>query len=111
MLTHLFHAIPSASQRRLASFGCLHYRNWSSMRFGARQETSMAGKLKTFGTASMVAAALLVFVVPSANAQMAKKGSHAAPSGDEKPRVDEKAYNAALKRIPDPKKPYDPWGQ
>jgi hypothetical protein len=25
--------------------------------------------------------------------------------------VDEKAYKAALDRIPTPKKPYDPWGQ
>jgi len=40
-----------------------------------------------------------------------KKGSHAAPSTDTKPRVDEKAYKAALDRIPTPKKPYDPWGQ
>ena len=70
----------------------------------------MAGKLKTAGMASLVAAAVLVFA-PSAFAQMGKKASHAPPSGEQKPRVDEKAYNAALKRIPDPKKPYDPWSQ
>jgi hypothetical protein len=69
----------------------------------------MAGRLKAVGTASLVAAALLIVALP-ANAQM-KKGSHAAPSTEDKPRVDEKAYNAALKRIPDPKKPYDPWSQ
>jgi hypothetical protein len=40
-----------------------------------------------------------------------KKGSHAAPSTEARPRVDEKAYKAALDRIPTPKKPYDPWGQ
>lgn len=27
-----------------------------------------------------------------------------------KPEVDEKAYKAALERIPDPKEKYDPWG-
>jgi hypothetical protein len=70
----------------------------------------MAGRLKSAGTASVVAAALL-FLVPSAYAQMGKKGSHAAPTGEEKPRVDDKAYKAALERIPTPKKPYDPWGQ
>jgi hypothetical protein len=69
----------------------------------------MAGRLKSAGTALLVAAALLL-LVPSAYAQLAKK-SHAAPSNEEKPRVDEKAYNAALDRIPTPKKPYDPWGQ
>jgi hypothetical protein len=36
--------------------------------------------------------------------------------GDEKkadtkrPAVDEKAYKAALERIPEPKEKYDPWG-
>ena len=69
----------------------------------------MAGRLKTAGMA-LVAAAALLLLVPSAHAQ-SKKGSHAAPSTEEKPRVDEKAYKAALDRIPVPKKPYDPWGQ
>jgi hypothetical protein len=27
-----------------------------------------------------------------------------------KPKPDEKAYKAALERIPDPKEKYDPWG-
>src|SRR5689334_6363424 len=29
---------------------------------------------------------------------------------DKKPVVDEKAYKAALERIPEPKEKYDPWG-
>jgi len=67
----------------------------------------MAGKARTFA---------IVFVVvglftPSAHAQGLKKGSHAAPTAEDRPRVDEKAYNSALERIPTPKKPYDPWGQ
>lgn len=70
----------------------------------------MAGKLKSARTAWVTAAALLL-LTPAAYAQMGKKGSHAAPTGEQKPRVDEKAYKAALDRIPTPKKPYDPWGQ
>jgi len=60
-----------------------------------------------------VAALLWLTVPPVAHAQTSQrfKGSHAAPSGETKPRVDEKAYKAALDRIPTPKKPYDPWGQ
>lgn len=37
-----------------------------------------------------------------------EKGPHANPA--EKPKPDEKAYKAALERIPDPKQKYDPWG-
>jgi hypothetical protein len=70
----------------------------------------MAGRLKSAGTALVVAVTLLLSA-SSAYAQAGKKGSHAAPSTEEKPRVDEKAYKAALDRIPTPKKPYDPWGQ
>ena len=28
---------------------------------------------------------------------------------EKKPKIDEKAYNDALKRIPEPKEKYDPW--
>ena len=70
----------------------------------------MARTLKTAGIALTAAVTLLV-AIPAAHAQMGKKGSHAAPPTDTKPKVDEKAYKAALDRIPTPKKPYDPWGQ
>jgi hypothetical protein len=69
----------------------------------------MAGRFKSARTALAAALALLL-ASPAAHAQM-KKGSHAAPSTETKPRVDDKAYKAALDRIPTPKKPYDPWGQ
>ncbi len=32
-----------------------------------------------------------------------------AKSDQKKPQVDEKAYKAALERIPEPKEKYDPW--
>jgi hypothetical protein len=70
-------------------------------------EKRMADRLKMAGIALAVAAMLFPAV---AHAQ-GKKGSHAAPTTDSKPKVDEKAYKAALDRIPTPKKAYDPWGQ
>jgi hypothetical protein len=61
-----------------------------------------------------VAAALLMLLALPASAQM--PGGKHRPSDDGKakvdntPKVDEKAYNDALKRIPEPKEKYDPWG-
>jgi hypothetical protein len=69
----------------------------------------MAGRAKAAEIACVVAAVTLL-LAPSASAQ-GKKGSHAAPPTDTKPKVDDKAYKAALDRIPTPKKPYDPWDQ
>ena len=69
----------------------------------------MAGRAKAAEMACVVAAVTLL-LAPSASAQ-GKRGSHAAPTADTKPKVDDKAYKAALDRIPTPKKPYDPWDQ
>jgi hypothetical protein len=69
----------------------------------------MAGRFESVGMAA-VGTATLLLLAPAAHAQM-KKGSHAAPTYENKPRVDDKAYKAALDRIPTPKKPYDPWSQ
>lgn len=63
-----------------------------------------------------VAAALLALVVMPAQAQMGGGGGGKRHRGDDtkteqkKPKVDEKAYQDALKRIPEPKEKYDPWG-
>jgi len=70
----------------------------------------MAARMKSPEIALVIAAVALL-LAPAAYAQQGKKGSHAAPSTESKPKVDEKAYKAALDRIPTPKKPYDPWGQ
>jgi hypothetical protein len=70
----------------------------------------MAHRTRVIWQAIVVAALLSLVASPAAYAQM-KKGSHAAPTTETKPKVDEKAYKAALDRIPTPKKPYDPWGQ
>jgi hypothetical protein len=63
--------------------------------------------MKTLATA----VALLAVLAMPAYAQHKQR-----PQGDDKkaeqkkPQVDEKAYKAALERIPEPKEKYDPWG-
>jgi hypothetical protein len=60
----------------------------------------------------VIAAAVLALAAGSAQAQMgagAKRQGNEAPKVDNKPKVDEKAYKAALERIPEPKEKYDPW--
>lgn len=61
----------------------------------------------------MAIMALALLTAPAA-AQMggSRRGG---PSDDKKgqdsrPKIDEKAYKAALKRIPEPKEKFDPWG-
>ena len=61
----------------------------------------------------VMAAAVLALTVASAQAQMGGGRRQPQDSGqkaDTKPKVDDKAYKAALERIPDPKEKYDPWG-
>ena len=59
-----------------------------------------------------MAAVLALLAVPAADAQM---GGRRGPkpddtkAADKKPKVDDKAYQDALKRIPDSKEKYDPW--
>jgi hypothetical protein len=60
-----------------------------------------------------LAVVMLTLVAVPAHAQMGGGKRH---QGDDqktdqkKPQVDEKAYKAALERIPEPKEKYDPWG-
>lgn len=59
-----------------------------------------------------VVVALLAFLTSSVDAQMGGGRRHRGDDSakqDQKPKVDEKAYKEALKRIPDPKEKYDPW--
>ena len=63
-------------------------------------------------TAVIVALALLA---APASAQFGGGGKRNRGGDDKKneaktPKVDEKAYKAALQRIPEPKEKYDPWG-
>ncbi|MGV7212019.1 hypothetical protein [Bradyrhizobium sp. UFLA05-112] len=60
----------------------------------------------------VVAVTALAFVAAPAQAQMGgRRHGNDGPKTEKKaPEVDEKAYKAALERIPDPKEKYDPWG-
>lgn len=61
-----------------------------------------------------IAVAVLALAALPAQAQMGGGGRHrsdgAETKSDKKPQIDEKAYKAALDRIPEPKDKYDPWG-
>ncbi|PWT84765.1 hypothetical protein ACRQ5Q_15565 [Bradyrhizobium sp. PMVTL-01] len=58
----------------------------------------------------VIAAAVLALACGSAEAQVRRQPNEGAKPADNKPKVDEKAYKAALERIPEPKEKYDPWG-
>jgi hypothetical protein len=64
--------------------------------------------MKTF----TVAVAMLALIAMPAHAQMGGKRSKSDEKKTDAPekKVDEKAYKAALERIPEPKEKYDPWG-
>jgi hypothetical protein len=56
--------------------------------------------------------AALALTAPTAQAQMGggrRSPNEAGAKADNKPKVDEKAYKAALDRIPESKEKYDPW--
>jgi hypothetical protein len=63
----------------------------------------------------LTTAAILVLALMMAPASAQSGGGKRNHGGDDKntaskPKVDEKAYKAALDRIPEPKEKYDPWG-
>ena len=74
-------------------------------------------KLAAFAVTIGLAMATTAVSVTSADAQMGD-GRHRGGGGNDSdqkampktPKVDEKAYNAALKTIPDSKDKFDPWG-
>ena len=57
-----------------------------------------------------VAVAMLALLAMPAHAQGRRPQGEDKKTEPKKPEVDEKAYKAALERIPDPKEKYDPWG-
>jgi hypothetical protein len=59
-----------------------------------------------------LATAILVLIALPASAQMGGKRGRGIEEKAAAPvkKIDEKAYKAALERIPDPKEKYDPWG-
>jgi hypothetical protein len=63
-------------------------------------------------TLAMAVAVRRCWPCPQAQMGGGKRGhkSDDTKAADKKPKVDDKAYQEALKRIPDPKEKYDPWG-
>jgi hypothetical protein len=57
-----------------------------------------------------MAAAMLALIVTPAQAQKRPHQGESEKKQEQKPQVDEKAYKAALEKIPEPKEKYDPWG-
>jgi hypothetical protein len=59
-----------------------------------------------------MAVAMLALIAMPAHAQMGGKRHQGddKKTADPAKKVDEKAYKAALERIPEPKEKYDPWG-
>jgi len=59
----------------------------------------------------VVAVAAVLASTFMASAQGFGRGrGNSGPPVESRPKVDEKAYKAALERIPEPKDKYDPWG-
>ncbi len=60
----------------------------------------------------VAAAVILTIMAVPAYAQMGgrRHQDDGRKTEQKKPEVDEKAYKAALEKIPEPKEKYDPWG-
>ena len=71
----------------------------------------MAGEAEVAKTLTVAAVTLALIAMP-AHAQMCAKRRQGDDKKTEQPekKIDEKAYKAALERIPDSKEKYDPWG-
>jgi hypothetical protein len=71
----------------------------------------MSGRTKAIKIPIVAAAIISLATLPTYAQGMGRKGGSHAPPGEARPKIDEKAYKAALDRIPTPKQGYDPWGQ
>ena len=71
----------------------------------------MTGGAKAIKIPIVVAAIISLLTLPAYAQGMGRKGGSHAPPAENHPKIDEKAYKAALDRIPTPKQGYDPWGQ
>ncbi len=69
----------------------------------------MIGGTKAIRTLIVAATVISLLTLPAYPQGFSKRGA-SGPPVDAHPKVDEKAYKAALERIPTPDKKYDPWG-
>jgi hypothetical protein len=61
-------------------------------------------------TAAMAVATTALLAMPAHAQANRPKGEESRKVEEKKPVVDEKAYKAALERIPESREKYDPWG-
>jgi hypothetical protein len=64
--------------------------------------------MKAFTIATVILSLVAMHAMP-AQAQGKRPHTEEKKAKDDRPKVDEKAYKAALERIPEPKEKYDPW--
>jgi len=72
----------------------------------------MIGGTKAIRTLIIAASVIAALTLPAYTQGLANRksgGSSTPPPAEKHPPVDEKAYKAALDRIPVPDKKYDPW--
>jgi hypothetical protein len=81
---------------------------WVQMGIGSRDEGEDRMRALT------AAVAILALIAMPAQAQMGggkkRQVDDSKKSDQSQKKVDEKAYKAALEKIPEPKEKYDPWG-
>ena len=63
--------------------------------------------MKSFTIATLI---LSLLAMPAYAQGRRPHGGEDKKAAADKPKVDDKAYKAALERIPEPKEKYDPWG-
>jgi hypothetical protein len=66
--------------------------------------------VKALITAATVVSWLTLPAYPQAFGKRGGSGGYDGPPVEKQAPVDQKAYNAALERIPTPDQKYDPWG-
>jgi hypothetical protein len=71
----------------------------------------MIGTTEVIRVLFAILAAVSLLISPAHSQGLGKKGGgYRGPPADDHPKIDDKAYKAALERIPAPKQQYDPWG-
>ena len=70
----------------------------------------MIGGKKAIGIFAVLVAAGYGSMIPAHAQGFSKMGKGSGPPVETHPKVGEKAYKAALDRIPEPRAKYDPWG-
>jgi hypothetical protein len=66
--------------------------------------------MKTLTVMAVLFAALTLPAAAQMGGSRIGRGAGDSQTEEKKPKVDDKAYKDALKRIPEPKDKYDPWG-